>query len=327
MPDDVTVDEVAEQPDVDAEEGFALGLEDAVEAVDNANDTDDTGGADDDKPVEPAEEKTDDADGTGEVETADEATAPDEEKEITAEDKINQRIKEFEAPADKKEPESVEATPPPMQAPSSENEDLPSSVLTKEQIEKHLNAFSDDNLPEGNVFIGDTEIDLREFAAADPEQFAAVKILSSVIAQKAINEALQKNVPNAEIQNQLDEQRSIIDSFVWWEAVTNKHADGKTIKDSPEFSKWFDAQPDNIKRFGYADASPEDAILVLDFYKEDIAKENVKKHDDLAKDKKKRTDDLHKDTMRVKNDTNIQSNTANMDDAEAGFNEGLKAGL
>lgn len=310
MPDEeMEGQEVAEQPDKDMEAGFDLGIKDEDEGIEPVADE------------ETAEEKSE--------------TPVVDEKELTAKDKIEQRIKEEGEPI---EPEANPFLDEPVEpvkqvepvtpvTPVTPPEPKVPKALTREQVSNHFNSFSDDSLPEESVFIGDIEVNLKEFAEQDPEQFAAVKVLSSAIAQQAIDKALKDRIPSTKIQEQIDKQQRIINSFMWWDAVTARHADGKKIKDDPDFHKWFDAQPANVQRFGYADASPDDAILILDFYKEDIAKKSVKKHDNLARDKKKQTDDLHKDTMRTKNNTGVQDNGTDMDDAEAGFNEGLKVRL
>jgi|GEM_PF-3537995 len=321
MPDDEILEqEVAEQPDKEMEEGFDLGVKD--ESI--LPESEETNLAMEESTVEES---------TGEEAVEEEPEKEEaqkpviEEKEITAKDRIDQRIKEAEVPVVEETPVKEVETPLPVKPVAPPVKPVISKILTKEQVSDHLNSFSDDNLPENSIFIGDVEVDLREFAKEDPEQFAAVKVLSSAIAQQAIDKALESRVPSTKIQDQLDEQQRTINSLLWWDTVTEKHADGKRIKDDPKFHKWFDTQPENIQRFGYADASPEDAILILDFYKEDIAKKDIKKHDDSARDKKKQTDDLHKNTMRVKNNTGVQENGMDMEDAEAGFNEGLKAEL
>ena len=348
MPDDEILESgVAEQPDPDAMAGFDLGAKDEtpsdqkgekppekkkdkVKGEPAEGEKPPTG---DDKPPEKDEkppEKKPEEDGKPK-----EDEKPAEEKppeDLTAKERIDQRVKELEPPEDKspekeKEPEKpekpVEEEPPPPKKSSP-----PSKLdrLTKEQIADHLRAIPDDILPEETVIIGDTEINLKEFADEFPEQFAAVKVLSSVIAQQAINQALEgkSGEVNEATQRRMDEQDALIYAFYWWDTVTQKHSDAKQVKASKDFQAWYDDQPDNIKRFGAEEASPDDAILLLDFYKEDIAKKGVKKHDDTARDKKKRTDDLHKGTMRTKTDTSVADGEINMDDAQAGFEEGAK---
>lgn len=335
MPDDEILDqEVAEQPDPDAMAGFDVGAKDEDKPPDgekppeNKKDVkpkEDEPPTGDEKPPEKKEEKPK------------EGEKPPEEKppeDLTAQERIDRRVKELELPPQGDEPPKKEEQPPEHPAKEAEGDDRspppkeppPASTpgrLTKEQIAEHLNAIPDDSLPEETVIIGDMEINLREFAEDDPERFAAVKVLSSVIAQQAIDKALKGQKPDEGIQQRLDEQDAAIYAFQWWDAVAEVHSDGKKIKSDPEFQKWYNGQPENVKRFGAPEATPDDAILLLDFYKEDIAKKGVKKHDDTARDKKKHTDDLHKGTMRTKNDTSTQGDT-DMGDAEAGFEEGLK---
>lgn len=345
MPDDEILDqEVTEQPDADAMTGFDLGVKDGDALPDQdgekppeeKKDTDkpeeDKPPVKDDKPPEkeekPPEKKPDeklDKDGKPEKEVE-----PKKDEDLTAKDRIDQRVKELEPPED--EPPEKEEEPEKPETPAKEKEPPPPKKelssklgrLTKEQIADHLRTIPDDILPEETIIIGDTEINLKEFADEFPEQFAAVKVLSGVIAQQVIDKALAGQKPDEAIQKRLDDQDALLHSFFWWDAVTEKHADAKQVKADKKFQTWFDDQPDNIKRFGAEEASPGDAILLLDFYKEDIAKKGVKKHDDTARDKKKRTDDLHKGTMRTKTDTSATDGEVDMDDDEAGFEEGAK---
>ena len=234
----------------------------------------------------------------------------------TAQDKIDQRLKEID-PVDEgaEKPPPVE-TQPPTQPESREQ----ATQITKEDISGYLNAMSEDTLPEA-MFIGDNEVDLKTFAKDYPDQWSAVKIVSSVVAQKMVDKALSDNqyVKASDMQERFDHYDRTINGFSWWEVVKEKHPDALQTKESPEFQGWFDKLPAKMQQFGTESADPQDAVLLLDLYAESQTKDQAKGHDDKLEKTKKNIDSLHKGTMRTKQNVIEASSDNDKDDAEAAF--------
>lgn len=329
MPDDKDIEKVTEQEEMTADdmekefesvvkEGTVAVLEDEPsEKVDEKEVEKDK-----DKKVEEPKDEEKEKDKEKEFEPGDK----DKEKEVEPDAKqlIEDRVKELtgELPPEeiKDSPKAEEEVqPPPLEFPPS------ATKLTKEQIANYLDGISDDILPDETFIIGNDEINLKEFAEEMPDQFATVKVLSHIIAEKAVAEALkgEKFVTEKGFQEKLDIYEATLSAYAWWDTVRDVHPDARKIKDSKEFQEWLEGKDDATKRLASMTAEPEDAILVLNYYKEDIAKKAVKEHDDKAKDEKKKVDDLHKETMRSKSETK-SSQDVDPDNLEAEFDRIVK---
>lgn len=319
MPDDPEVTgEVAEPQDPDAIAGFD---EAATETPPDA----------DEKPPE-KEEKEAAAEETGEevvVEKEPEKKAAEEkadakaaeekvvEEEPTAKDRAEKRAADYEEPPEKEV--SEEAAP--KDTPPSKREPSPSQ-LTKEQIANYLQRVNPDDLPDGELVIGNETVNVREFMDSYPDQASAIAVLSNVIAEKVIEDKLASMdlVDSGAVEN-LQNQ---LDGYAWWSEVLEVHSDAKKVNKTKEFNTWLDKQRLGIKAMAGANASPQDAIDVLDFYKEETAKANVKDHDDTARDKKKKKDDLMKGVLKGKQTVPKTEAEIAEDDERAGWEEGLK---
>jgi len=281
-----------------------------------------------DKPPEKVEEKETELDKEKDEpgKVKDDKKDKDEKKEVEPDAKqlIEDRVKELtgELPPDEKKdsPKAEgEDQPPPLELPPS------ATKLTKEQISNYLDGISNDILPDETFIIGNDEINLKEFAEEMPDQFAAVKVLSHVIAEKAVAEALKgkEYVTEKGFQEKLDMYEATLSAYAWWDAVRDVHSDARKVKDSKEFQEWLEGKDDATKRLASTTAEPGDAILVLNYYKEDIAKKAVKEHDDKKKEEKKKVDDLHKETMRSKSEIK-SSQDVDSDNLEAEFDKIIK---
>lgn len=328
MPDDPIVEneEVAEPQDSDAIAGFD---EAASETPPDA----------DDEPVKEkgAEEKAEEevvakkepekkvAEKEAEKKPVEEKPAEEKkeepEEELTAKERADKRAEALEgAPKETlgegEEPPSE--TPPPdadkVRAPSP-------SRLTKEQVASYLKSVNPDDLPD-ELVIGNETVNVAEFVKEFPDQSNAVVVLSNMIAEKVIKDKLDSlNLVDSAAIKDLQGQLNL---YAWWDEVTMVHSDGKKVAASKEFNTWLDKQRLGIQTMGGPNGSPQDAIDVLDFYKEETAKANVGEHDDAARKKKKGKDDLMKGVLKGKQAIPKTEDQIAEDDAQAGWEEGLK---
>lgn len=322
MPDDPEVtEEVAEPQDPDAIAGFD----------EAATETPPEG---DDKPPEKeeaAEEKVEEVvvEKEPEKKAAEEkpsaeadAKATEEkvvEEEPTAKDRAEKRAADYEEPPKKEVSGEGEAAP--KDTPPSKREPSPSQ-LTKEQVANYLQRINPDDLPDGELVIGNETVNVREFMESYPDQASAIAVLSNVIAEKVIEDKLASmDLVDSDTVKDLQDQ---LDGYAWWGEVLEVHSDAKKVNKSKEFNTWLDKQRLGIKAMAGANASPQDAIDVLDFYKEETAKANVAEHDDDLKKKKKKKDDLMKGVLKGKQTIPKTEAEIAADDERAGWEEGLK---
>ena len=166
-----------------------------------------------------------------------------------------------------------------------------------------------DELPEGEVVIGDTYVNLRELAEDDPEEFAAKVVLSGAIAEKAIGGLLRSGqlVSREQMGNVVEAVNEQLHGFSFWLEVQEKHPDALKIKVSDEWKDWISDQPKAMKALA-ASQEVEDTIKILDYYKADIGK---------AKRKTKTSSPRKRSARRTSKDVDL-------DDEQAGWDLGGK---
>lgn len=193
--------------------------------------------------------------------------------------------------------------------------------LTKEEVKNILSLIGDDDLP-GEIVIGNDTVDLKALKDSYPEDFNSIKVLSGVIAQKIVSEALEKGefVKASDVEKRMQGIGNALTTFAFWDTVRDAHPDGKKVAKSDEFKAWVKGQSKSIQGL-YSSADPDDAISLLDFYKEDHAKKAVKKHDEGLRGEKKKKDGLYGEGMRSKPATSKSSGGGDKDDIQAGFEE------
>lgn len=173
--------------------------------------------------------------------------------------------------------------------------------LTKEKIGEYLGLLTDDDLPKGPILIGDEEIDLESYRKDYPEEFNSIKVLVPLIAEKIIEKKLGAGlngfVKAEDHAAEVGELRGTIDTLLFWDEVKDAHPDGRTIARSEKFATWAKAQPPKIQLL-YGSNDPRHAIALLDAYKEEIAKKNVKEKDKEDGERKKQKDGLHGGGLR-----------------------------
>lgn len=320
MPDDSAAieEEVAEQPPV-IEDDFAQGFDDEPE--DNGGDAlpdkkDKGDGASKDK---------DDTDAAKHAEKKEVKETPPAEK--TAKERIEERLKDVKE-VEEKEPEVTPKADPPAAKPSSplsagktplKEQPPPSGALTKEQIAEYLSSVEVEELPDGQVIIGNETVDLREYARAFPDEFNAIKVIASTIAQKMIQPILAKG-ESPEVQKTIDGMKQTIGQLMFDVAVNEAYPGWRKTVATDDFKTWLSEQGKKVQ-FLASSLDSGDGILVLDYFHEDMSKKKVKEFDDKNRKKKEEVDDIHKNTMRQKKTPPAPALKNEIDDFVAGFND------
>lgn len=318
MPDDQVVNGIAEQEtplpaDVD-------------EALNSFMEDDDAGGDDDThdislEPDEETDEETDEKpvsekdakkpakDGQKPEESSKKEGEDDEHEEYP--DALAERLKT----SGKQEPVETPSDPQPPAAPAAEPE---KKAPAPKPMEDFSNLISIDDLPDDEIKVGDVSVNLKEYKNDYPEDFAAIMAVGSMLAKTIVEKQLQSGefVKADKISDLHDE----IQDIRFWDQISEKHSDARKINKDPDFLNWLDNQDEPLKRLARGMESPEDGILILDFYKKSKAKKKASDFDSKGREKKKKTDDLHKGTMRNKATVNV-SDDVDINDAEAAFNE------
>lgn len=197
------------------------------------------------------------------------------------------------------------------------------SSITKEKVREYLDIIPDDDLP-GEIILGDDTIDIKGLKEDFPEDYSAIKVLSAVMADKIVQKRISEGefVKAEDIDKKVAPLEERMTRLSFWDEVRDAHADAKTIAKTKEFAEWIEKQPKSIQALSCTwDA--QDAIAVIDFYKEAQAKKMAKEHDDKQREEKKKKDRLHSAGMRSKPSTQKNDAKNDMSDEEAGFNEGL----
>lgn len=279
--------------------------------------------------------------GKGKTEKEVEDLTPDQKK---AADYAKELEAAFTASPGKEEPPPRKEEPPPKkEEPPPKKEDEAkkpaSKKLTKEDIASMLSSVSLEELPDGEIVIGNETIDLKAFKNLDEDSFNSVIVLSNLIAKKQFD-AMAKNggflTPKdvEEIKTQSTALKQELDGLRNYIKVAQEigpvHADWEKIINSKEFDSWLKTDSDGLKAqqkqlLAYSE-NLEHGKSILSVYKHSKSMENVSKRDREAADKKKNFDDLHKDTTR----SGVKAKGAGtgesaakdaVDEAEAAFNE------
>lgn len=280
--------------------------EDNPDAGEDGKDGDDEGdGTEGDD--EDADKKDDKADAGEEAETAEQKALKRAEKFKDA-DKFDDKADARDKADEKKDGEDKGGKPSP---------------ITKEKVREYLDIIPDDDLP-GEIILGDDTIDIRGLKEDFPEDYNAIKVLSAVMADKIVQKRISEGefVKAEDIDKKVAPLEERMTRLSFWDEVRDAHADAKTIAKSKEFTEWIEKQPKSIQALSCTwDA--QDAIAVIDFYKEAQAKKMAKEHDDKQREEKKKKDRLYSAGMRSKPSTQKTDAKNDMNDEEAGFDEGL----
>jgi len=268
-----------------------------------------------------------------EKEDEEEEEEEEEPEKLSAKEKLDKHLEsikdeEEEPPAveKEKEPEKKEV--------KKETEEVKPSKMTKELLAERLKLISGDDLP-GEIIIGDETINLKQYAEDYAEDYAAIRVLSSLTAEKMIEKALgnlsfaksediDTKIGNLELRvTQLSFDNAVVQAID--EEGNLKHPDYFTItrgSGMKDFHAWVKEQSPKIQKLANS-LEPEDGILILDYYKENTAKERTAELDKKTKDKKKEYDDIYRGKKSVKKDRTEsgQGQKSDNEEAEESFNE------
>lgn len=298
-----------EQEEIDGFNSYGSGDADQDEEKDednpDAGEDDEGDGTEGDD--EDADKKDDKADAGEEAETAEQKALKRAEKFKDA-DKFDDKADARDKDDEKKDGEDKGGKPSP---------------ITKEKVREYLDIIPDDDLP-GEIILGDDTIDIKGLKEDFPEDYNAIKVLSAVMADKIVQKRISEGefVKAEDIDKKVAPLEERMTRLSFWDEVRDAHADAKTIAKSKEFTEWIEKQPKSIQALSCTwDA--QDAIAVIDFYKEAQAKKMAKEHDDKQREEKKKKDRLYSAGMRSKPSTQKTDAKNDMNDEEAGFDEGL----
>lgn len=323
MPDDQISTEVAEQEQVltpDVDEALNSFLEDDEDEtagdIPLESEMDETA-----TPAKETEKKPDEAEKkeTGKTPAKKAGKETGKEKEGKKEGETDDDETYPEALADRLKKtsgmqESVEKPPAKPAAP----EPAPKEKPPAKAPEILDNLLSIDDLPDKDIKVGDVSVNLKEYKKDYPEDFAAIMAVGSILAKSIVQKQLQTGqYVKADLVADLHNK---VKDLEFWDEIALSHPDARKINKDSDFLDWLDKQDEPLKRLARNMETPEDGVLILDFYKKSKAAKKAADFDAAAKGKKKRTDDLHKGTMRNKA-TVKQTDGFDANDAEAAFNE------
>lgn len=295
MPDD---EKIEEQEDLNEEEDIDEGA----------------AAFDEDEDATPKEEKKEEPESDKEEKKEEEEEKPEDKKEEqekdTAESRLNKRLESIEE--EKEEEEETPKDERPKSESEDEKPDESQPIFTKEKVSEYLKSISSDDLP-GEVVIGDTVIDLKKYAEEFPDDYNASKVIASALIEKAfgriedligvkiseIDRDFAKPEDLAQISqsvNQMSFETKV--SRATDENGDLKHPDfynivyGAGMKD---FHEWVEKQSKKIQTLARS-LDPDDSVLLLDYYKENTAKNKTNNSKAKQRKEKDKYDALHEDT-------------------------------
>lgn len=139
-----------------------------------------------------------------------------------------------------------------------------------------------------------------------------------------------KGVPKSQFKpEQLEQMQARIDAMAagmaFWESVHEAHPDAKSLTKSGKIGEWIKGQSLSMNRL-YNSPDPSHAILVLDAYKESIAKEHASDSKEKSVANKRNIDSLHGESPAGRRQVKSSSKQDGDEDEEfsKGFEEGMK---
>ncbi len=217
---------------------------------------------------------------------------------------------------------------------SANKQDVPKGMygkLTKEQIGNFLQSLPDEDIPDGEFIIGNETVNLKQLKEDFPEHWSSIKIASNIVANKALEQAIESGkIYTAEsVTKMIEERDSKINSDIKRVenamllvnvATQTNHKDVFEIVNDKGFHEWAQKSPKPVQMLYYSPVV-EDATLVLDLYKEHIAKGRAQAFDDKQRDAKNKHDDIHKhvttEKKEIKQDKRGKSYTRDEFESEA----------
>uniref|UniRef100_A0A6M3IWD2 Uncharacterized protein n=1 Tax=viral metagenome TaxID=1070528 RepID=A0A6M3IWD2_9ZZZZ len=237
------------------------------------------------------------SDDEGEEETEKE---PEKESEdTTAESRIKTRIKDKkleEEPSGTVDKDKEKVTDKSLQSSA--------AGMTKEEIAGILNTIPKDTFSDSDVIIGNESLNIGKFAETYPEDFAIMKVIAGTMAKKIVENmvktgGLVAKDTLASFQAELQQGQISTRQQLFELSVLRVHPDLYDVVKSKDYLEWFPRQSAGVKRMA-SSLDVDDAVLVLDFYKEKKAKATAKVKDDSDSKELGRKKDVLKGSVRQK---------------------------
>lgn len=237
------------------------------------------------------------------------------DKELTAQQKLEKHAADSAAKKlgiSKEEEETEEGKKQPekkVKKEAKETENVVSADIS--------NVLDLPDLADAEIQSDGKKIKLKDFAAEYPEVTESTIQIARAIAKQSVEELMKSGqiVSSQGVENLTAE----ISDVKFWNAVQTVHPDGHKIAATDEFDTWLSKQSELVQVLG---TSPDakDGIMVLDAYKEFVAKSAKDKKNENAGEKKKARDALHKDTLRGGGAPETVKKENDKNDFNAGFN-------
>jgi len=167
------------------------------------------------------------------------------------------------------------------------------------------------------VGVAGKEMTIAEFAEEYPEAIGAPVAIAKVMIEQALQAAEERHT------TEMQSIRGQVEGMQFWEGVHQKHSDGRQVAASPEFKAWRVKQSPLVEKL-VTSKNVEDAVSVLDAYKETLAKDVKKDKDKIAGDHKTAKDALHGDSLRGVGGTGALGTQEDRDNFDAGFSDNKK---
>ena len=176
-------------------------------------------------------------------------------------------------------------------------------------------------LMDAKIGVDGKEVALKDFLTEYPEVGQSAVLIGQAMAQQAVQNLIQSGqvvTPDA-----LQKMNTALTNMEFWQGVQEAHPDGRKIAASPEFRAWLGKQSKMVQAMG-SSVDKQDGIVIIDAYKEHLAKAAKEVKTGQETDKKTKRDDLHKETLRGRQGADTTGGDKGKDDFGAGFTEGGK---
>ncbi|MFA5187352.1 MAG: hypothetical protein WC551_12810 [Patescibacteria group bacterium] len=191
----------------------------------------------------------------------------------------------------------------------------------KADAEQGTDLFQDvPGLGDVKIKVDGVDVPMKEFAAQYPEVAQASLAIGKAVGKTMAGELIKDMVKAGQILtgDAVKGLQAQVANMEFWQGVTEKHPDARTIAASKEFWDWMNKQSPGIQVLRTS-LNVENGVAVMDAYKESAAKAAKSGADKEATAAKNAKDNLHKETLREKK-TAEEGGKGKDDDFDSGFN-------
>ena len=298
-----TVDEMAAQDQAAEQEDFMAAFnsdgeeKDDKEKKPDASVKDDAGAAEDPDPgkADDGEKKEEEPDKAEKPEKAEDKKEGDDKdkKPPTAAEILEQRANERfeEAKKDDKKPEDPEKKVEPEKGDAEEQQ----AKAEKKQAKALSKRLKDLGVSDQEIDSDGKTVTLSEFAEEYPEVVDASMRIFEAMEKKSLGKS--GFAKGEDVTKEITELKAEVAEVKFWSAVSEKHPGVRATIKTDKFKAWEDKQSALAQDMMLSHKS-DDAIKVMDAYKEYQSKEKKAESDKTSRDNKKARDDLHRNTLK-----------------------------